>query len=78
MGHAALIALLPSAVAIKDVNFGCIRNLPVAETRPEHFDRALADGKVSKSMELASVGEKSSQLSLFRRQTAGSGQEFLQ
>jgi hypothetical protein len=34
-------------VAIKDKNFDCIRNLPVAETRPEHFDRALADGKVS-------------------------------
>jgi hypothetical protein len=28
-------------VAIKDKNFGCIRNLPVAETRPEHFDRAI-------------------------------------
>jgi hypothetical protein len=34
-------------VAIKDRNFDCIRNLRVAETRPEHFDRALADGKVS-------------------------------
>jgi len=34
-------------VAIKDRNFDCIRRLPVAETRPEHFDRALADGKVS-------------------------------
>jgi hypothetical protein len=33
-------------VAIKDRNFDCIRNLRVAETRPEHFDRALADGKV--------------------------------
>jgi hypothetical protein len=32
--------------AIKDRNFDCIRNLRVAETRPEHFDRALADGKV--------------------------------
>jgi len=30
----------------KDRNFDCIRNLPMAETRPEHFDRALADGKV--------------------------------
>jgi hypothetical protein len=29
-------------VAIKDRNSDCIRNLPVAETRPEHFDRALA------------------------------------
>ncbi len=34
-------------VAILDKNFDCIRNLPVAETRPEHFDQALADGKVS-------------------------------
>jgi hypothetical protein len=34
-------------VAIKDRNFDCIRYLRVAETRPEHFDRALADGKVS-------------------------------
>src|ERR1035437_6423452 len=33
--------------AIKDRNFDCIRNLCVAETRSEHFDRALADGKVS-------------------------------
>jgi hypothetical protein len=33
--------------AIKDKNFDCIRNLPVCETRPEHFDRALADGKVT-------------------------------
>ena len=33
--------------AIRDKNFDCIRSLPVAETRPEHFDRALADGKVS-------------------------------
>jgi integrase len=32
--------------AIKDANFDCIRKLHVAETRPEHFDRALADGKV--------------------------------
>jgi hypothetical protein len=34
-------------VAVKDKNFDCLRNLRVAETRPEHFDRALADGKVS-------------------------------
>jgi hypothetical protein len=33
-------------VAIKDKNFDCIRKLPVAETRPEHFDKALADDKV--------------------------------
>jgi hypothetical protein len=30
-----------------DPHHDCIRNLPVAETRPDHFDRALADGKVS-------------------------------
>src|SRR5262249_14027762 len=34
-------------VAIKDKNFDCVRKLAVAETRPEHFDKALADGKVS-------------------------------
>jgi hypothetical protein len=34
-------------VAVLDKNFDCIRNLPVAEMRPEHSDRALADGKVS-------------------------------
>lgn len=39
-------------VAIKDKNFDCIRRLPVAETRPEHFDRALADGKVSTNVYL--------------------------
>ena len=39
-------------VAIKDRNFDCIRNLAVAETRPEHFDRALADGKVSTNVYL--------------------------
>jgi integrase len=33
--------------AIKDKNFDCLRNLHVCETRPEHFDRALADGKPS-------------------------------
>ena len=38
--------------AIKDKNFDCIRNLPVAETRPEHFDKALADGKVSTNVYL--------------------------
>jgi hypothetical protein len=32
-------------VAIKDKNFDCIRNLPAAETRPEHFDRALDDAR---------------------------------
>ncbi len=34
-------------VAIKDKNFDRIRNLKVAETRPEHFDRVLSGGKVS-------------------------------
>jgi integrase len=33
--------------AIKDKNFDCLRKLRVAETRAEHFDRVLADGKVS-------------------------------
>lgn len=42
-------------VAVKDKNFDCIRNLPVAETRPEHFDRALADGKVSTNVYLRRV-----------------------
>lgn len=42
-------------VAIKDKNFDCIRNLTVAETRPEHFDRALADGKVSTNVYLRRI-----------------------
>ncbi len=42
-------------VAIKDKNFDCIRDLPVAETRPEHFDRALADGKVSTNVYLRRI-----------------------
>ena len=42
-------------VAIKDKNFDSIRNLPVAETRPEHFDRALADGKVSTNVYLRRI-----------------------
>jgi site-specific recombinase XerD len=41
--------------AIKDANFDCIRNLHVAETRPEHFDRALADGKVSSNVYLRRI-----------------------
>ncbi len=41
--------------AIKDKNFDCIRNLPVAETRPEHFDRALADCKVSTNVYLRRI-----------------------
>ena len=44
-------------VAIKDKNFDCIRNLAVAETRPEHFDRALADGKVAGTVGCRGDGE---------------------
>jgi len=40
--------------AIKDRNFDCIRNLRVAETRPEHFDRAL---RVKRFVELESANE---------------------
>src|SRR5580658_11175663 len=42
-------------VAVKDRNFDCIRNLPVAETRPDQFDRALADGKVSTNVYLRRI-----------------------
>lgn len=42
-------------VAIKDRNFDCIRNRPVAETRPEHFVKALGDGKVSTNVFLRRV-----------------------
>jgi len=42
-------------VAIKDRNFDCIRRLRVSETRPEHFDRALADGKVSTNVYLQRI-----------------------
>jgi ribosomal protein L28 len=42
-------------VAIRDRNFDCIRNLRVAETRPEHFDRALADGKMSANVYLRRI-----------------------
>jgi hypothetical protein len=41
--------------AIKDVNFDSIRNLSVCETRPEHFDRVLADGKVSSNVYLRRI-----------------------
>jgi len=41
--------------AIKDKNFDSIRRLRVAETRPEHFDRALADGKVSSNVFLRRI-----------------------
>jgi hypothetical protein len=40
---------------IKDKNLDCIRNLRVAETRPKHFDRALADGKVSTNVYLRRI-----------------------
>lgn len=42
-------------VAIKDKNLDCIRNLPVMETRPEHFDRALSGGKVSTNVYLRRI-----------------------
>jgi hypothetical protein len=42
-------------VAIKDRNFDSIRSLPVCETRPEHFDRVLADGKVSTNVYLRRI-----------------------
>ena len=42
-------------VAIKDPNFDFIRHRPVVETRPEHFDKALADGKVSSNVYLRRI-----------------------
>jgi hypothetical protein len=42
-------------VAILDKNFNSIRNLPIAETRPEHFDKVLADGKVSSNVYLRRI-----------------------
>jgi integrase len=42
-------------VAIQDKNFDCIRNRAVVETRPEHFDQALADGKVSTNVYLRRI-----------------------
>ena len=42
-------------MAVLDKNFDYIRNLPVAETRPEHFDRALDDGKVSTNVYLRRI-----------------------
>jgi integrase len=41
--------------AIKDANFDCIRNLSVCETHPEHFDKVLADGKVSTNVYLRRI-----------------------
>ena len=42
-------------VAIKDKNFDGIRNRIVAETRPEHFYKALEDGKVSTNVYLRRI-----------------------
>lgn len=42
-------------VAIKDANFDCIRTLRVAETRPEHFYKAMEDGKVSTNVYLRRI-----------------------
>ena len=42
-------------VAIKDKNFEGIRKLIVAETRPEHFYKALEDGKVSTNVYLRRI-----------------------
>ena len=41
--------------AIKDTSFDPLRHLPVAETRPEHFDRALSGGKVSTNVYLRRI-----------------------
>ena len=41
--------------AIKDKNFDGLRGLPVCETRPEHFDRVLAGGKVSTNVYLRRI-----------------------
>ncbi|HXA45891.1 MAG TPA: tyrosine-type recombinase/integrase [Candidatus Angelobacter sp.] len=41
--------------AIKDKNLDCLRGLPVCETRPEHFDRVLAGGKVSTNVYLRRI-----------------------
>jgi len=41
--------------AIKDKNFDYLHPLPVCETRPEHFDRALADGKASTNVYLRRI-----------------------
>jgi hypothetical protein len=41
--------------AINDRNFDCIRNQHLCETRPEHFDRALADGKPSTNVYLRRI-----------------------
>ena len=43
------------AVAIKDKNFDCIRNLKVIETRPEHFDQVLRNRKSSTNVYLRRI-----------------------
>ncbi|TAK99858.1 MAG: hypothetical protein EPO07_10505 [Verrucomicrobia bacterium] len=43
------------SVAIEDENFDAIRNLPVVETRPEHFMKVLADGKPSTNVYLRRI-----------------------
>jgi hypothetical protein len=40
---------------IKDRSFDCIRRVHVCETRPEHFARLLADGKVSTNVYLRRI-----------------------
>ena len=42
-------------VAIEDENFDSIRNLPVVETRPEHFLKVLADRKPSTNVYLRRI-----------------------
>lgn len=42
-------------VAIRDKAFDCIRNLKVAETRPEHFLEALDTGKVATNVYLRRI-----------------------
>ena len=42
-------------VAIKDKNLDGIRNVTVAETRPEQFYKALEDGKVSTNVYLRRI-----------------------
>jgi len=44
--------------AIKDESFDCLRNLVDGRTRPEHFDRALAGGKVSTNPEFNGIFEQ--------------------
>jgi integrase len=42
-------------VAIRDRHLDCLRSLTVCETRPEHFDRVLGDGKVSMNVFLRRI-----------------------